>query len=161
MLNVTDKKIEGTVTGCKKIHALPYRPTNKYQKARLSPAAAEDACELLSDLMEKKKIFLDPELTLETLAQKMSIHRNILSQLINGYCGTSFNDYINTYRVREATRILSDSINKKTFLKMWRINADAGFNSKSTFYRVFKRQTGCTPFEYKYQLEKSEPSLVA
>jgi len=122
--------------------------------AGLSSDVVKAVHERLLDLMETKKLFLDPELTLDYLAQKMCIHRNTLSLLINHYCGSNYNDFINNYRIKEAKRILDECMNKKMFLKMWRISVDAGFNSRSTYYRVFKRFVGCTPFEYKSRLGK-------
>jgi len=107
----------------------------------------------LIETMEKDKPYLNPQLTLDTLAREIDIHRNTLSMLINRYCGSNYNDFINRYRIEEAKRIIDTSIKKRAFYKMWRIGAEAGFRSKSTFYRVFKRVVGCPPIKYKSRIK--------
>lgn len=126
----------------------------KYRSTYLSPDRAKEMYSTLLRIMEKEKLFLDPELTLEALAEKMVINRNMLSQLINQHIGLNFNDFINTYRINEAKRILAESLKKREFLKMWRIYVEAGFNSQSTYYRVFRKLVGCTPLTYKSRLSK-------
>jgi len=146
-------------------------PPVKCSGFKLPAKAAEDTYELLLHLMETRKLFLDPNLTLDYLAYKMSIHysestpdrladetkihRNTLSHLINHHRKSNFNDFINSYRVEEAKRILCESMRRRSFVKMWRIYTEAGFKSKSTFYRNFKRFIGCTPFEYKVRMERA------
>jgi AraC-like DNA-binding protein len=103
--------------------------------------------EKLQQYMKKEKPFLDPELSLSTLAKVMGLNRNQLSQLINSDIGENFYDFINKYRVEEVKRLMTDP--QKQHYNLLGIALEAGFKSKSTFNLIFKRFTGLTPTEYK------------
>lgn len=101
----------------------------------------------LESLMETEKLHLDPELGLNTLAQKLEVAPNYLSMLLNDYIGKNFHDYVNFYRIEDVKkRLLDPSYNNKTISS---IGGDCGFNSKSAFNRIFKNSTGVTPSEYR------------
>ena len=97
--------------------------------------------------MEKEKIFQEPELTLQTLADKISIPSYQVSQAINDGLQKSFYDLVNGYRVEEAKRLLIDS--KTSNYTILSVGFEAGFNSKTTFNTVFKKFTGLTPTEFR------------
>ena len=101
----------------------------------------------LNLLMETDKIYLDSELGLSQLAEKIEVSTNHLSMLLNDYIGKNFYDYINHYRVEEVKRRLKDPNYQKQTLSS--IGGDCGFNSKSAFNRIFKNLTGKTPSEYQ------------
>lgn len=95
--------------------------------------------------METARPYLQPELTLGELATQMRTNTSGLSRVINSGFGQNFNDYINEYRVREAERKLRDpQFRHYTLLA---VALESGFNSKSTFNRVFKKLRGTTPRE--------------
>ncbi len=107
----------------------------------------------LKRAMEEEQVFLNPELTLSQLAEKVATNTHTLSRVINEGYERSFYDYINGYRVREFARLVMQEENQKeTFLA---IAFRVGFNSKTTFNRAFKKITGTTPRQYlKEQQEK-------
>ncbi|RSK29548.1 helix-turn-helix domain-containing protein [Hymenobacter metallilatus] len=95
--------------------------------------------------MHTARPYLEPELTLGELAAQLRTNTSWLSKVINTGCGQNFNDFINEYRVREAERRLRDpQFRHYTLLA---VALEAGFNSKSTFNRVFKKLRGQTPSE--------------
>jgi len=103
----------------------------------------------ITALMEKEKLYQEPELTLQTLAEQTGIPSYQVSQVINDGFKKKFYDLINGYRVEEAKRLLLDPKNNNyTILS---VGFEAGFNSKTTFNTVFKKFTGKTPTEYKSQ----------
>lgn len=104
----------------------------------------------LNNLMREKKLFLDPELTLEQLAEGASMSPRKISGAINRQCKQNFFDYINGFRVERAAEILAV---QKMHANMLEVLGDAGFNSKSTFYRAFKRVMKMSPSEYCAKLE--------
>jgi AraC-like DNA-binding protein len=106
--------------------------------------------ERLRSLMEIEKPYLEPNLTLPELAQKLGILRNQLSYVINNRFGTSFYDFINRYRVEEAKRIISDQ-NKASF-NMLNIGMNVGFSSKTAFNVNFKKFTSMPPSIYKLRI---------
>lgn len=116
---------------------------------RLSDAVVEKLSAHLQQLMETDKLFLDNELTLPVVAEKLGITIHDTSYLINQATGSNFYHFINQYRVEEAKRLLiSSSIDE---LNMIGIAFAAGFNSKTTFNTAFKKWTGVSPTDYVKQ----------
>lgn len=92
------------------------------------------------------KLYLNPNLSLELIADELGVGASTLSKAINAE-DSSFSDYINNLRVAEAKNILLDKeFNNYTIVA---IGLECGFNSKSTFYSSFKKVTSKTPSEYR------------
>lgn len=98
----------------------------------------------LDEYMAAAKPYLDPDLSLSDLAEELGMTRGNLSWLINNSIGKSFYDYVNSYRVDEALRLLGSG-DRKPILEC---AFAAGFNTKSTFYKFVKLKTGMSPGEY-------------
>lgn len=98
-------------------------------------------------LLEKEKIYQNPELSLTIVAEKLNISGPYLSQLVNKLSNNNFSDFINSYRIRDAEYMLLDS----EFARYTNVavGLEAGFNSKSAFYNSFKKHTGRTPSQYR------------
>jgi len=97
-------------------------------------------------LIEEDKI-LDATLNLDTIASELGLSKAHISRLINNELGMSFTDYINKLRVEKAKEYLKNpSFSNYTILT---IGLEAGFNSKTTFNKVFKKLTQLTPSQYK------------
>lgn len=97
-------------------------------------------------VMEKEQPFLNPDLTLSSLAQMLMTNRTYLSVAINRMTGTNFSVWLAEYRVNYAIYLMNKSEadnNMNLFLY-----EEAGFNSRTTFYRQFKQITGLTPKQY-------------
>ena len=97
-------------------------------------------------IREEKK-YLDPYLSLDTVAEEVNMGSSTLSRLVNQHSDKNFSDYINSYRVEEACRLLS----MKEFAPytIVSIGLECGFNSKSTFYNAFRKFAGMTPTQYR------------
>ncbi|AQA19588.1 AraC family transcriptional regulator [Halioglobus japonicus] len=120
---------------------------SRYAKSGLNPAARQAVLTRLLDAMEKEQLFLDSHLSLPELATRLGCSINHLSQAINEGHGVSFFDFINRYRVQEATNILvQDESASPSILD---VALAVGFNSTSTFYAAFKKSTGLTPAQYR------------
>ncbi len=102
--------------------------------------------------MEQNLFYLNPELTLATLAESLEIHPNKLSKIINEGIGNSFSDFVNEYRTKAVVSRLENP--EYDHITLLGISFECGFNSKTTFNRVFKEMMGVTPFEYKKSLTK-------
>lgn len=100
----------------------------------------------VDDLMNVQKVYLQPELTLTDLAKKAGTNASLLSKVINAGYGQNFNDYVNRFRVEEAIRLMSAPDYRN--YNLLTIAYDAGFNSKSTFNRAFKKATGKRPKDH-------------
>ena len=110
----------------------------------------------LKKVVKEKRHYEDPELSLGSLAEKLELSTHELSRVLNTVLKKSFNDFINEYRVQEAIRKMQDPANDH--ITLLGIAYDSGFNSQSTFNRIFKQMTGKSPLEYKNELEKEQPS---
>lgn len=103
--------------------------------------------EQLRHLMENEKPYLDPELSLPKLAQLMHCSTHELSHLINQGFERNFYQFINSYRIEESKRLLSDP--QLDYLTILAIGFEAGFNSKTTFNTTFKQLVGMSPVEFR------------
>ncbi|MDJ0917215.1 MAG: helix-turn-helix domain-containing protein [Woeseiaceae bacterium] len=101
----------------------------------------------LEHLMDNVRVYQDPDLDVEGLADSVGISPRSLSALINGHYGINFYDFVNSYRVSEAKRLLQDPDAKNMTIQ--RVFETAGFSSKSTFNTFFKKITGKTPSEFR------------
>lgn len=101
----------------------------------------------IEELVEKEEVYRDPELTSDSLARKLAVNRNTISKAINTTQQKKFNVFINEYRIRESIRLMADPANDT--LTIDAIASDSGFNSRETFYRAFKAQTGITPAQFR------------
>ena len=119
-------------------------PTIKYEKSALTEEDTSRIAKKVEAAMETDKLYLDPNLSLRTLAKHVAVPPNYVSQTLNGHIGETFFDYINRWRIEYAKPLLADS--DETVLN---ITYDAGFNSRSSFYKAFKKETGQTPTAYR------------
>jgi AraC-like DNA-binding protein len=101
----------------------------------------------LESLMERNKIFTNPELKLAELSKEVGLPAHQVSKLINEKMGKSFSDYINELRVAEFIRRMNDR--QYASYSIFGIAMDVGFNSKSSFNTAFKKITGKSPSAYK------------
>lgn len=118
----------------------------KYEKSELAFNELEIIYQRLTDLMHREKLYTTPELTLSDVAQKLQIHPNTLSQVINRMEEKNFFDYVNDQRVSEFKTLVAKPENQQFTLLS--IAYECGFNSKTSFNRNFKKLTGISPSEY-------------
>jgi len=121
----------------------------KYQTSSLTESCASILWQQLQDVMQQEQPYLEPGLKISSLATRLNVSVNHLSETINGYAKLSFYDYINALRIEEASRLLLSHL--ESHLSVTDIGYQAGFNSSSTFYTHFKKSTGCTPRQYREQ----------
>jgi AraC-like DNA-binding protein len=126
----------------------------KYKKSSLSKEKAKKFTNILDQLMKEEKSYLDSDLTLIMLAERVGIPTQHLSQIINEKKGVNFYDYVNQYRIREIVSYFNDP--RKNHLNVLTLAFEAGFNSKSTFNAIFKKIIGKTPFQYRKEIQNSQ-----
>ncbi len=128
----------------------PAQPAEaSYQKSGLTDKEAGNYLDTLLHIMETDKLYLNSELNLRDLAERLSISTHNLSEVLNTGLNKSFYDFVNHYRVEEVKRRLADKESQKYSLLA--IAYDSGFNSKSSFNTVFKKYNGTTPSLYRQQ----------
>ena len=102
--------------------------------------------ELLEAYMTEQQPYLQPRLSLANVSVATNISPYLLSAMLNRVLGLDFRDYINAYRVRYLCLLLQS--NQYNHLTLEGIGMEAGFSSKTTFYRAFQKHTGLTPAQY-------------
>ena len=105
----------------------------------------------LTKYMETKKPYIENELRLVHLADRLGFSTHLLSKVINDKAGKNFNQFINDYRLEEAEGLLKGASD----LSIQNIYFEVGFNNKATFYSAFKKKYGCTPTQFKNDAVKS------
>ncbi len=118
----------------------------KYAKSALPEGRSQIIQEQLFSCMEEMKPHREPDVSLQDLAEKLEVSPHHLSQVMNCRLGMNFYQFINRYRLREVRRLWEDPDFRGSSLLDYALAA--GFNSKTTFNRVVKDQTGLTPSEF-------------
>ncbi len=119
----------------------------KYAASGLKENRKEILKQQLLDYLQSSKAYLNPNLSLQDLALGIKLPAYQISQLINESLQTSFYDLINTYRVSEFKNRINNPQYKH--MSILGIALDCGFNSKSGFYKSFKKHTGMSPSAFK------------
>jgi len=120
--------------------------SGEYKNSGLKEEEALEYHHELLRLMKSEKPYLEPKLSLVSLADYLDMSPNHLSQVINQYEGKNFYDFVNQYRVEEFKERALSPENKN--FSLLAIAFDSGFNSKSSFNEVFKKYVGKTPTQY-------------
>lgn len=118
--------------------------SKKYQKSALTDIDMARIAKKINLSMQKDKLFLEPNLSLGLLSGHIRVPPNYVSQTLNAHIGASFFDYINKWRVTHTKPLLID-----TSESVLNIAINTGFNSRSSYYKAFKRETLMTPIEYR------------
>ncbi|BFM49201.1 AraC family transcriptional regulator [Marinomonas sp. THO17] len=122
----------------------------KYEKSALTEAHIDRIEQNIHKVMQEQQLYLNPNLSLSDLSKAVAEPANYVSQTLNGRLGDTFFDFINALRIKEALKLIGQE--EKTVLD---IAYEVGFNSRSSFYKAFKRETGLTPTAYKQSLQPS------
>ena len=126
----------------------PQKPVHQNSSQDLQKIKKEvDAFNAIDSYITTNQKFLNPYLSLESLAEEFGISTSSLSKQINTHAESNFSDYINAFRVEEAKKLLSDT--RFSSYTIVAIGLECGFNSKSTFYTAFKKFTDETPTLYR------------
>ena len=124
------------------------RQQNKAKEiqATLPEEKVGDIMDELLDYMKREKPYLNSKLSISEVASQLGCTELELSQLLNSHMKVNFANFINVYRVKEIKlRLTQENLSKYTLKAL---SEQCGFNSKTTFYRVFKNVTGMPPMEY-------------
>jgi AraC-like DNA-binding protein len=118
----------------------------KPRQIKINPQLVLELEKSLRILMEKENWYLNSELTIQEVAEKLKTNKQYISEVINKSFRKNFYDFINDYRIEEFKRLAAQPGADR--MNILGIAFEAGFNSKATFNAVFKKKTGVTPSEY-------------
>ena len=109
---------------------------------------------LLSTIMDEKKLYLNPKLSIVDIAVALGTNKTYLSDYLNNTLNVTFNDFVNQFRIKEACKII-DSMTANDKRTMVEVATMSGFNSISSFNRYFIKFEGTSPRQYLIENSKS------
>ena len=118
---------------------------------RLDPKESERIFGKIIKQVEENKMYLEPALKLNDVADAINETPHAVSEVINTTGGQSFFDFINGYRVAHLKKMLKDPDKKN--LTILALGLESGFNSKASLNRIFKNTTGVTPLQFQKQMD--------
>lgn len=118
-------------------------------KDKVDEKLTDTAIQKVQQGMETQKLFLKQNLNIDEFSKRINLPVKEVSAVINKHYGTNFFEFMNSYRVEEAKRLLSDS--QHADMTVMDVLLHAGFNSKSAFHRFFNRLVGMSPTEFRKQ----------
>ncbi|WP_062060162.1 AraC family transcriptional regulator [Aquimarina longa] len=128
------------------LRIVPDTGSKKYHQSKLSVTDMDRLKEQLESLMLKKKPYLNSKLLKTELAQMLGVNNPELARLLNENIGMNFFEYVNYYRIKEFVSLAkTDKAKQLTFFGLAQ---EAGFNSKTTFNKSFKKLMGTSPTVY-------------
>lgn len=110
-------------------------------------SAMVDSYRHVQTLMQKEHLYTNPDLNLNDVAKRLNLPAIEASRAIREGSGKNFRTYVNTFRIEAVKRKLSDAAYAN--VSILAIAMESGFNSESSFYRVFKAATGLSPTEFR------------
>lgn len=107
----------------------------------------------LREIIEKQKLYLNPELNLQMVIKLLGTNKKYLYEAISSNTDNNFRNFINRYRIDQAKKLIEENIRDKTNSNMSELFNFCGFNNATSFFRTFKSMTGLTPKEYATEVE--------
>ncbi|MBK8491549.1 MAG: AraC family transcriptional regulator [Saprospirales bacterium] len=123
--------------------------SEKYKRSRLREDYKQRVKQRLLTYFESDKPYLNPELAIGNIATALKVPRHVLTEVLNTTLGKNFYQFVNEYRVEAVKQMLISPKGRNISIEA--IGFDCGFNSKSTFFSVFKSLTETTPAQYQEQ----------
>ena len=112
---------------------------------RLPTDTDEVLIQRICKLLEQERLYLNCELKVADIADRLGTNKRYISDCINTQKGITFIQLVNKYRIEYAKRLLKDNPE----IKITEVYIKSGFANETSFFRVFKAHTGLTPSQYK------------
>ena len=119
--------------------------THKYGRVKIDEEECERIVRRMKGLLEKNRMYTNPELKMSEVADRLDISASKLSQVFNLYLNDNYYDFINRYRINEFKRLIAEGEYDRYTLTA--LSEKCGFK-KSTFFSSFRKFEGMTPTEY-------------
>lgn len=127
------------------------RVQKQYQLSLQKDKETEEWCRKIEDYIVGRQAYKMSELSIEKVAEELSIRTHKLSAIFNNIYQLTFTDFVNRCRIKEIQQHVAD----KNVMHNYTIEAlakNAGFATRSAFYNAFKKEVGITPIEYRNSL---------
>ncbi len=119
----------------------------KYSNSTIDKLTSKKLLQRVKLLLEENEVFLDSDISLQSIAEKLKVTPRQLSQVINENEQKNFSEFINHYRIEKAKRLLADPGYANE--KIATIAYDCGFGNVTSFNLAFKAETEITPSQYR------------
>ena len=123
-----------------------FEKTESFSNGKLPPEKVALTLARLKNVMVNDKLYLEPSLTVASVAKHIDIPAKQLSSVLNQMESKSFNEFVNYYRVEDFKKRICDA--RLSYMTISGIAMECGFNSQATFQRTFKALEGMSPTEY-------------
>jgi AraC-like DNA-binding protein len=131
--------------------------STKYKSGNLSDAQHQFLAKAIEEVMEREEEYCSPDFTLDKLSSLVGSNSTYVSQVINDTFHKSFNNFINTYRIRLACERIADRAHYGNYT-LKAIGEGVGFKSYTSFVNIFKDVTGMLPSVYQKMSRKEKPN---
>ncbi|EOQ98431.1 DNA-binding helix-turn-helix protein [Leptospira wolbachii serovar Codice str. CDC] len=119
----------------------------RYRESRIKGVNVPQILQRLDDLMNLEQLYLNEDLSLPILSKRLDLHTHQLSEILNFHLRCTFRNYVNQFRLQEAARLLLE----RPDMTILSIIYASGFNSKSSFHKLFQDRFGLSPQNYRLQ----------
>ncbi|MBW3518359.1 AraC family transcriptional regulator [Flavobacterium sp. NKUCC04_CG] len=123
-------------------------PNKKYEKSQITEEEGLVYLNRLNKAMQEDKLYLNPELTIDSLSKTLKMTKHHLTQVFTIVLDSNFNKHINHYRIIHASSLLKKGVDVAS---IGDIGTESGFNSRTSFFRAFKNHYGISPADYRKQ----------
>lgn len=127
------------------------QPVIRYKTSGLSAADAAKYKAVILEHITMNELYKNHNLTLTMFSGGLSLTPHVVSQVINEQLCCNFNDFVNSYRIEEAKKMLKDL--QMANYTVASIAYDCGFNTLSSFNTAFRKFTGITPSQFRNKLQ--------
>ncbi|WP_111977849.1 helix-turn-helix domain-containing protein [Algibacillus agarilyticus] len=128
-----------------KIKNIPYPTTDHPSQTDLANPQSE--IDSLFNIMQEQKCYRKHNLTIEAFSEVVNLPVREVSQIINQYYEKNFYEFVNEFRINDAKKLLKDPTWRRKSIQL--IYEEVGFNSKSSFNTLFKKNVGMTPSHFR------------
>ena len=132
-------------------------PVKKQEPPIETEKVSNDAIARIKKGIEEDELYLRQNLNIEEFSKHVGINYREVSIIINKHFDTNFFEFVNSYRVKKATSMLTDPKFAETTILD--ILFESGFNSKSAFHRFFKRYNGMSAAEFRKRHAATQTNL--
>ena len=143
-------------------YLVTHRPGGDMQQKTMAPASrlpeatGQQLARRLQKAMEEDRLYLDPSLNVNLLAEHTGIAAKTVSAVLNQHLDKSFSTFVNEYRVEAfKKRVLEQD---SSHLTIPGIAMECGFSSAATFQRIFKQLTGMPPSRFIQEAKPADPA---
>lgn len=135
------------------------RVKNAAYRSLVNPRLMDEMKDKIIKIIVDEKKYKDKDYSARRLAEDLGTNTRYISAVVNVRFNMNYTTFVNSYRIQEAMKLLSDV--KNIGVKMEEISAMVGFSNRQSFYASFYKMNHMTPREYRLAHAMPEDRLKA